>query len=645
MIENIRKYTGLMIVVLVLLFIGLVFLESSASNLTSGAPAMEVAGRKISQKEFARHSTNTLQVPSRMGQSMIPQEAQQNPLTSLLFNPFTFTSQQLLGNVNTTLAEDSPERFLANRIAIQKAGLEYGATPGPAEVESFIEYVLFADADGGFDQVAYDDFIKERIGSLGIGTRGFNEYIRDLLTAGNLATIISGDIEPDSKVVEALYRNRKQVINAQQISLESSKYMPAQEPTEEEIKEYWEGHQDKYNTDERRKISYVMFEPDWEQALLDAEKAKAEAEKAKKAQEEAAAKLKEEAKKAEEAAQKANEENTESKATPPSPAETPEGAQGTIGAQGDPAPITPATPAVETPAAPSAPPVTIAEKPAAKPELPKLSAKDKLTLAQKTAAVNGLSEKVNDFYAALVDASGTTLEQIAEQKKIKIITTELFSKLDPPKELSERATNSQIGTLADIVFRISPEAKNDQRITDPYTTSDGWFIGRVDEIEASRPLTFEEAKVKATVDLKTEMARRQLAEESVTIREKVAALVAGGKSFEEAAKELSLTFQKLPDLRIPERAQFVPPAFDAARYTDPGTIAEIKFIPNTESPERALIVFVEKREVTVDQAYKDGLENEMESRKSITRLIVFLNWLRDRYTENEVQYFLKEDNR
>ncbi|MDA7882563.1 SurA N-terminal domain-containing protein, partial [Akkermansiaceae bacterium] len=64
MIENIRKYTGLMIVVLVLLFIGLVFLGDTARNSVTGKPVMEVNGVAISQKEFRRLASNALEIPN-----------------------------------------------------------------------------------------------------------------------------------------------------------------------------------------------------------------------------------------------------------------------------------------------------------------------------------------------------------------------------------------------------------------------------------------------------------------------------------------------------------------------------------------------------------------------------------------------------
>ena len=66
MIENIRKYTGLMIVVLVLLFIGLVFLGDTATNVGVDKPIASVAGKKYGEKDFRKLAIDPLQIPSRI---------------------------------------------------------------------------------------------------------------------------------------------------------------------------------------------------------------------------------------------------------------------------------------------------------------------------------------------------------------------------------------------------------------------------------------------------------------------------------------------------------------------------------------------------------------------------------------------------
>ena len=319
-----------------------------------------------------------------------------------------------------------------------------------------------------------------------------------------------------------------------------------------------------------------------------------------------------------------------------------EGAEGEIGAQGEPAEPTQTT--IEVPA-PDATPVTAPV--VKKPEPVAKSAKDQLTPAQRKAAIDALGPKVDEFYDPIVELSGATFESQAEKLKLKITTTELFTQAEPPKALDIIALNNRIGKVSDIAFESENAKDEDELVSAPQQTADHYIVIKLIETEASRPLTYEEAKVRATVDLKAQMAREQLKTEAETLHAKLVAGIAAEKSFEDAAKENDQKIEKLAGITIPP-SRFgqpnVPPAFDAGRFTDPGTIADIKFLPSEDDPERALIVFVEKREVTVDDAFNDQLENYIKSENSRLRLATFQNWLKDRYTENGVEYYVTDED-
>ncbi|MDB4499356.1 hypothetical protein N9213_02875, partial [Akkermansiaceae bacterium] len=131
MIENIRKYTGLMIVVLVLLFIGLVFLGDTASNVGVDKPIAAVSGKKYGEKDFRKLALNPLEIPSRIGDARNPFanmfSEESRKLASRYVgdivegNPYLSSPSGLLSYMNITLESDQPDRFLANRIAVQKA--------------------------------------------------------------------------------------------------------------------------------------------------------------------------------------------------------------------------------------------------------------------------------------------------------------------------------------------------------------------------------------------------------------------------------------------------------------------------------------------------------------------------------------------
>lgn len=698
MIENIRKYTGLMIVVLVLLFVGLVFLGDGVRNSFGSKPVMEVAGQSISKKEFDRH-TAVLGLPRALPNThFLPRETR--ILASHYLGDSVIDFPNLMpGSIVAQMSQflqagTAPEKFITNRLNTQKAGLEYGVTPSNEEVESFVENVLFADPEGNYDQEAYSDFIKNKASAFG-GTRGFNDYIRDLLTAQNLSKVVGGGITPEMEAVRALYDSNKQVITAQQITLEAATYEGKINPTEEQLKEHYEANKGNYNSDELRSISYVFIEPDWDATLASAlkaredakkaaEEAKKKAEEVRKQQEEARKKAEEEAKKANEANQPKPAEGTDPKpaeGADPKPAETtpgtespaPEtsetGSQGDPGEPGDqapaptpadapkpdatdteatkPAPGTPANPLVVKPnVTPGTGPIKVTPgKPEATeiqpaPEKPK-TAKEQLNGAEKKKAVEGMIPKVNEFFQELVvDNQGRDFDKIAAKKGFKIVKTGFFSKASPPKELDVFIQNSNIGKLSDSAFLLPETGDPDEKINDPHQTDDSWFIGRLDEVKESAPLSFEEARTKVLIDVRKKLAREQMIADAKALHEKLETALKAGKTFEEAAKEAEKEVTKLDALK--ETGSFRgqrfpnPPAFDAAKYTNAGEIAPLELTPTDETADRALIVYVDKREVVKDDEYLTGLEDSYKGLSNVTRLIAFENWLNDRYAESDV---------
>ena len=701
-----------MVVVLVLLFVGLVFLDGGISKAFNGKPVMEVGDQSISEKEFNRQRA-LMQLPSVLPTAIeIPENsrllAKHYLGETFLEGPIpktpSFIVQIMAEYLQPSLAE--PERFITNRINIQKGGIEFGVTPSNDEVENFVETVLFTDTNGNFDQEAYTNFTKSRLSNIG-GIPGFNNYIRDLLTAQNLSKVLGGGISTEKDTERELFDIQKQEISGSKITLESGVYEGRVKPTEEEIRAYYEENMQNYNSDELRKITYVSIEPDWDKALERSKeaKAKAEAEEAERLK-----KAEEAKKKAEEAARKANEgaktaddsksaeEAAETKAETNNPAETPtsekddgaekssepetssppaaDGSQGDPGDSGEPAP-TPVPsdstdPALESngtqkdpapgevgkdlneplkdglsdekdasPLTPtSAPLKPVTEESSAEPK----TAKEQLNGAEKQEAVEALSNSINEFYQKLADNEGEDFEAIAKDSGYEFKRSEFFSKIDPPKELSAVIDSLQIGKISDAAFELPENGDSDEKLSEPFRTADGWFLIRLDEVEDSLPLTYEEAKVQVTVDLKKKMAREQMVKEANELFIKLTEEIKAGKSFTDAAKGLKKEVTEVTGLaegqtfNFGQRSQRLPdpPEFVATQYTNPGEISPVYFSPSKEEATQAQIIFVEKRELAKKDEFETDFGKSYESRSNAIRFIALSNWLYDRYNESGV---------
>ncbi|MGE9268064.1 MAG: SurA N-terminal domain-containing protein, partial [Verrucomicrobiales bacterium] len=402
MIENIRKYTGLMIIVLALLFIGLVFFDSSASSAFPGQSVMKIGNRAVTHKEYQREAINAQRIPSFFG--------------------FYGEGGQLLNRTNSILGAGDPDnlqfttRYLANRYAVRQAGIDYGVTPDLEEVQKFIREVLFVNLDGTFDQKGYDSFLTNQLGSLGMNSRSLNEILTDLLTANNLIELIGGSLKPDPAAIRSLFEDRAQSLKVKQILIPRSDYMVGLEPSEEEIKAYWEENKGRYLTDERRKVTFVHAEPDWAAALEKVREAAKKAEEKAPASEETAIEEEEEEEEA----------GAEADALPgaaPAPTESAPAAEAP--AAEAPAPAeeqaataeAPAQPAAEAPAAPKA------EEAPAQPQSPR----EQLTPAQRLEAIKTLNNTVDELWNTVYEAQGADFEAIAKDFGYETKVTEFFT--------------------------------------------------------------------------------------------------------------------------------------------------------------------------------------------------------------------------
>lgn len=279
MIENLRKYTGLIIVLFVLVIIGFVFMDASSMRSGGGGvPYIKVAGRTYNDKEFNQLGSSAYQVSQSFVDSM------NSP-----FLPF------LIGMSGDAQSQDEVmENFFANRMLLRAAKAEYGIYPGDEEIDSFIRKLrAFTGPNGEFSLEQYRNFIEKGIGRLGLTEGDIRELASDVIAHKKLSEILGAGLTTDPGAV-----SKEAAINAQRIAVDVARIDlgPIEEkidPSEEEIKAYWETVRDAFKTPEKRRFTYFIAKPSIpdEPAEITApaedasEEAKAEYEAAKAARE------------------------------------------------------------------------------------------------------------------------------------------------------------------------------------------------------------------------------------------------------------------------------------------------------------------------------------------------------------------------
>ncbi len=273
MIESLRKYTGLIIVLFVLVIIGFIFMDTSTMRSAGGgAPYLKVGERSYSDKEFRKLGSAAYELTQTLMQS-----------GDFSLYPFMLT---LAGDAQSP--QQAEENFFTSRILLRSAKEEFGVYPGPEEIDSFIRKLrAFTGPDGAFSQEQYRNFIEKRIGRLGLTEGDLRDLVSDILSQEKLADILGSGLSTNPAVLAKTTALDEQRISVNVARIDIDPIEAEIKPSDEEIKLYWETIQDAFKTPEKRKFTYLIAKPAEAEAIPEipglaadaSEEAKAEYEK------------------------------------------------------------------------------------------------------------------------------------------------------------------------------------------------------------------------------------------------------------------------------------------------------------------------------------------------------------------------------
>lgn len=246
MIEHIRKYSGLMIFVLVLIFISFFFMDAGSMQGTSGSPTvLKIDGRSYNEKDYRRLGAGAYELigaTARSGDFGLYQ-----------------AYMPLFGRIGD---DDIPKHLLIGRAMLHKAKDEFGIHPNDEEISTYIRKMRsFSGPDGNFDPEIYRNFIERSIGRLGMTEHDLRELAADAIVAGKLQSILAAGLGTDRDAIARSLALDEQEISVEIARLDLDTYQDKIDPQEEEIKAYWESIQDSFKTEPLRKFTYVLVSP------------------------------------------------------------------------------------------------------------------------------------------------------------------------------------------------------------------------------------------------------------------------------------------------------------------------------------------------------------------------------------------------
>jgi peptidyl-prolyl cis-trans isomerase D len=246
MIENLRKYTVLIIILFVLVIIGFVLMDTNKMSESSGGiPVLKIAGSTYTDGDLLKNGSSAYE------------------LTVALFQAGDY---QVYGFLNMLSgndpAGDAKEAFFINRMLLRSAQKEFGIYPSEEEIDGMIrKFRAFTSPDGAFSQEQYRTFIERGLGRLGLVEADIRDLASDMLIHRKLTEILGSGLTTDRAIIAKQVAIDGQRIDAKLARIDIAPIQAKISATDDEIKTYWETVQDAFKTDEKRRFTYFIAKP------------------------------------------------------------------------------------------------------------------------------------------------------------------------------------------------------------------------------------------------------------------------------------------------------------------------------------------------------------------------------------------------
>lgn len=136
---------------------------------------------------------------------------------------------------------------------------DMGIRASDAEAQAELEKLPALQTNGKFD-VSRGQMLEEMAGSMGFGREELLGIMRDTVGLRKLQDVVSKNYVASSLAAEKQYASGHHTVKGFKITFETATFKKAATVTDDEIKKYYEENKDTYMTDEKRAVSYVLFE-------------------------------------------------------------------------------------------------------------------------------------------------------------------------------------------------------------------------------------------------------------------------------------------------------------------------------------------------------------------------------------------------
>ncbi len=161
------------------------------------------------------------------------------------------------------MAGESEINFAVNRAVLKAEAKALGFAPSKEQIDAYIQAMpAFMNADGSFDQELYHRMTGFHNGVASNPTeKAFRDVVADMMVWECIHALVTDGLQYNTKAQSELIDALHQKVTGKTAWLAKSAVPAPADPTEDEIKAYWDTNKDRYKSDERRIVSLYTLRP------------------------------------------------------------------------------------------------------------------------------------------------------------------------------------------------------------------------------------------------------------------------------------------------------------------------------------------------------------------------------------------------
>ncbi|MBQ3218075.1 MAG: SurA N-terminal domain-containing protein [Akkermansia sp.] len=158
---------------------------------------------------------------------------------------------------------ETEDNIAINRAILHEEAKTLGIVPSKEQVDNYIKSLpAFTNADGSFDTKLYQNLTGYYDGvANNPAEQAFRSVISDLIIWESIGAMVTNGVTHNSKVESDIIDAGNQSIKGKTAWLAADKVSAPAEPTEEELKAWWETRQQNYKSEQRRIVSIYTLTP------------------------------------------------------------------------------------------------------------------------------------------------------------------------------------------------------------------------------------------------------------------------------------------------------------------------------------------------------------------------------------------------